>query len=81
MTERVGRRGLLRGLLGERAAPPTKGDGFSLESFYARRAVVDSSELPEVVVRPGLPEVETTSVGVCPPLEHLALPDDPEGQA
>jgi hypothetical protein len=82
MTERVGRRGLLRGLgvSSEREARPERA-GFSLESFYARRAVTSSSELPPVVVEVDLPAIETSRVGVCPPVEHLVLPDldEPEG--
>ena len=75
MSERMTRRGLLRGLvdsLREQAPekPPQRvAQGFSLEAFYAEREA-PPRELPVVVVRSGLPRVATTDVGVCPAIEE-----------
>jgi hypothetical protein len=47
---------------------PTKDTGFSLASFYDRRAVgaSDPSPFPRFVLRQGLAPVETTHVGAGP---------------
>lgn len=74
MSKRVTRRGLLGGLVDslrdEPSVEPSRQPrpSFSLEAFYASREP-PSGELPVVVVREGLPQVETSAVGVCPPIE------------
>jgi hypothetical protein len=48
-----------------------KRGGFSLAAFYVERQRDGeaAAPLPHVELREGLPEVETTGVGVCPPIE------------
>jgi len=76
MNEPVTRRGWLGALFGSRQGERERKDStssvsFTLERFYAGRAEAPPSELPRVVRRGGLLEVETTCVGVCPPIEPL----------
>jgi hypothetical protein len=55
------RRGLLSLFTPERRQP-----GFSLNAFYAKRAKggVADAPLPHIPIRPGLPVIATTDVGV-----------------
>lgn len=74
MTTKLGRRSLLAHLLGEPAEAPKAKEGFSLDAFYAKRAEdPDARALPVVELRRGLPEIETTQVGLCPEIEPVVL--------
>ncbi len=69
MTDRERRERFEATLEQRRAA--TKRGSFSLAAFYVarQRAGEVGAPLPHVELREGLPEVETTGVGVCPPIE------------
>jgi len=82
MTAKLSRRSLFDAFRPPEArpAPVERAPGFSLDAFYARRGAAEAP--PPSPLRPGLPEVATTRVGLGPRrapggggLHALAIPE------